>query len=135
MDGGSLADVITVTRMAVGHMATVCREVWDPACAWDGLDGLFLESTAKGEIPCSELSFWVALMLQRRRSICTELPSGVPALTVVCSLLLSTVVELPVSFSFSFSLLPCASPSLCPEPFCIASFACKHKVIGVRVLN
>ncbi|XP_064278627.1 serine/threonine-protein kinase PAK 1-like [Passer domesticus] len=26
MDGGSLADVVTVRRMAVGHIATVCRE-------------------------------------------------------------------------------------------------------------
>lgn len=38
MDGGSLADVVTVRRMAVGHIATVCREVRGPACAWHGLD-------------------------------------------------------------------------------------------------
>lgn len=27
MDGGSLADVVSLRRMAVGHIATVCREV------------------------------------------------------------------------------------------------------------
>lgn len=74
-------------------------------------------------------------MVQRRRSICTELPASVPVLTVVSSLLLSTVVELPVSFSFLFSVLPCASPSLCPEPFCIAFFACRRKGAGVRVFK
>ncbi|NWI01483.1 PAK3 kinase, partial [Tichodroma muraria] len=40
MDGGSLANVLRKEGMAVGHIATVCREVRDPACALDGLDSL-----------------------------------------------------------------------------------------------
>lgn len=42
MDGGSLANVVSKKRMAVGHMATVCREVRDPARASGGLDRLVL---------------------------------------------------------------------------------------------
>ena len=42
MDGGSLAQVVSEKRMAVGHIATVCREVRDAACALDGLDRLIL---------------------------------------------------------------------------------------------
>lgn len=39
MDGGSLAMVILMKTMAVGHIATVCQEVRNPsACAWHGLD-------------------------------------------------------------------------------------------------
>ena len=45
-------------------------------------------------IPCSELSFCSALMLQRRAILCTGLPAIVPFLTVVCSLLLSAILEL-----------------------------------------
>lgn len=42
MDGGSLAKLIFRRRMAAGHIATVCREVRDPACASHGLDRLVL---------------------------------------------------------------------------------------------
>ena len=47
MDGGSLAMVISNRRMVVGHIATVCREVRDPACALEGLDRLGFESAAQ----------------------------------------------------------------------------------------
>lgn len=73
-------------------------------------------------------------MLQRRKSICTELPASLLTLTRVCPLLLSTIVELSVSFLFLFSVLRFASPSLCPEPFRIAFLACKRKGAGVSEL-
>lgn len=71
------------------------------------------ESAAKQVIPCSELSFCVVLMLRRRKRIWAELPAGVPALTLVCSVLFYPITELSVSFSLSFSVLHFASPSLC----------------------
>ncbi|XP_023803984.1 serine/threonine-protein kinase PAK 1-like [Cyanistes caeruleus] len=43
MDGGSLAMVILMKTMAVGHIATVCQEVRNPsACAWHALERLDL---------------------------------------------------------------------------------------------
>lgn len=70
--------------------------------------GLSFESTAKRELPCSQLSFCAALMLQRRKGICTEMPTSGPC---PYSSLFSTLICCCQTLSFfHFYFLFCALP-------------------------